>query len=147
MSTKRPHTLNKAESCSISDFSLYSSYKKVKEFISDMIKILRKRKNPVGIYLLKVNNRNTRTRCYICSNLTLRVPLTYIFALGAHCAQPLYMHPNQWRIYTPGRHFISSRRNYLEQPRTYMYAQNRQLQQPRKKMPATKGVYEKVTRR
>ena len=29
-----------------------------------------KRIYPVGIYLLKVNNRNTRTRCEICSKLT-----------------------------------------------------------------------------
>ena len=28
--------------------------------------------NPVGIYLLKVNKRNTRTRCEICSKLTRR---------------------------------------------------------------------------
>ena len=27
--------------------------------------------NPAGIYLLKVNNRNTRTRCEICSKLTI----------------------------------------------------------------------------
>ena len=26
-------------------------------------------KNPVGIYLLKVSNRNTRTRCEICLKL------------------------------------------------------------------------------
>ena len=25
---------------------------------------------PVGMYLLKVNNRNTRTRCEICSKIT-----------------------------------------------------------------------------
>ena len=29
---------------------------------------------PVGIYLLKVNNRNTRTRCEICSKLTVKTP-------------------------------------------------------------------------
>ena len=29
--------------------------------------------NPVGIYLLKVNNRNTRTRCQICSKLTIKI--------------------------------------------------------------------------
>ena len=29
---------------------------------------------PVGIYLLKVNNRNTRTRREICSKLTLKTP-------------------------------------------------------------------------
>ena len=27
---------------------------------------------PVGIYLLKVNNNNTRTRCEICSKLTIK---------------------------------------------------------------------------
>ena len=29
---------------------------------------------PVGIYLLKVNNRNTRIRCEICSKLTIKTP-------------------------------------------------------------------------
>ena len=29
---------------------------------------------PVGIYLLKVNNKNTRTRCEICSKLTIKTP-------------------------------------------------------------------------
>ena len=29
---------------------------------------------PVSIYLLKVNNRNTRTRCEICSKLTIKTP-------------------------------------------------------------------------
>ena len=28
----------------------------------------------VGIYLLKVNNRNTRTRCEICAKLTIKIP-------------------------------------------------------------------------
>ena len=27
-----------------------------------------------GIYLFKVNNRNTRTRCEICSKLTINIP-------------------------------------------------------------------------
>ena len=31
-------------------------------------------KNPVGNYMLKVNNRNTRTRCEICSGLTIETP-------------------------------------------------------------------------
>ena len=30
--------------------------------------------NPAGIYLLKVNNKNTRTRCEICSELTIKTP-------------------------------------------------------------------------
>ena len=29
---------------------------------------------PVGIYLLKVNNGNTNTRCEICSKLTIKTP-------------------------------------------------------------------------
>ena len=29
--------------------------------------------NPVGIYLFKVNNRITRTRCEICSKLTIKI--------------------------------------------------------------------------
>ena len=29
---------------------------------------------PASIYLLKVNNRNTRTRCEICSKLTINIP-------------------------------------------------------------------------
>ena len=30
--------------------------------------------SPAGIYLLKVKNRNTRTRCEICSKLTIKTP-------------------------------------------------------------------------
>ena len=30
--------------------------------------------NPTGIYLFKVNNRNTRTMCEICSKLTIKTP-------------------------------------------------------------------------
>ena len=29
---------------------------------------------PAGIYLVKVNNRNTRTRCEICLKLTINIP-------------------------------------------------------------------------
>ena len=29
---------------------------------------------PAGIYQLKVNNRNNRTRCGICSKLTMKIP-------------------------------------------------------------------------
>ena len=29
---------------------------------------------PSGTYLLKVNSRNTRTRCGICSKLTIKTP-------------------------------------------------------------------------
>ena len=29
---------------------------------------------PAGSYMFKVNNRNTRTRCEICSKLTIKTP-------------------------------------------------------------------------
>ena len=29
---------------------------------------------PAGIYVLKVNHRNTRTRCELCSKLTTKIP-------------------------------------------------------------------------
>ena len=29
---------------------------------------------PAGIYMFKVNNRNTRTRCELCSKLTITIP-------------------------------------------------------------------------
>ena len=29
---------------------------------------------PAGIYLLKVNDRNSRTSCEICSKLTIKIP-------------------------------------------------------------------------
>ena len=33
---------------------------------------------PTGIYLLKVNNKNTRTSCELCSNLTYFIPCSSI---------------------------------------------------------------------
>ena len=30
--------------------------------------------NPAGIYLLKINNGNSRTRCEICSEFTIKTP-------------------------------------------------------------------------
>ena len=31
--------------------------------------------NPANIYLFKVNNKNTRERCEICSKLTIKTPV------------------------------------------------------------------------
>ena len=42
-----------------------------------MFKVGDKRTNvtfPVGIYLFKVNNRDTRKRCEVCSKLTRKAP-------------------------------------------------------------------------
>ena len=40
---------------------------KVVNYFSDLY-------NPVGICMFKVDNRNIRTRCEICSKLTIRTP-------------------------------------------------------------------------
>ena len=37
--------------------------------------------DPVGIYLLKVNKRNTRARCEICSKLTIKMPERVLVSL------------------------------------------------------------------
>ena len=34
--------------------------------------------DPVVIYLLKINNRNTRTRCEVSSKLTIKAPGVFI---------------------------------------------------------------------
>ena len=39
------------------------------EVLKEIVKV-----NPPGIYLLKLNSRNTRTRCEICPKLTLKTP-------------------------------------------------------------------------
>ena len=36
---------------------------------------------PAGIYLLKVNNRNTRTRCEVCSKLKMKTFYSLILQL------------------------------------------------------------------
>ena len=47
----------------------------MKVFFSDSaIVIWPSNEFPAGIYLFKVNNRNTRTRCEICSKLTINTP-------------------------------------------------------------------------
>ena len=38
------------------------------------VQLLKSTKHLAGIYLLKVNNRNTGTRCEICSKLTIKTP-------------------------------------------------------------------------
>ena len=35
--------------------------------------VLTRKNTPVGIYFLKVNNRNTKTKCEICSKLTIKI--------------------------------------------------------------------------
>ena len=33
---------------------------------------------PAGNYLFRVNNRNIRTRCKLCSKLTIKIPIWYL---------------------------------------------------------------------
>ena len=44
------------------------------KFVDSMFLNIYSRIFPTGIYLLKVNNRNTRTRFEICSKLTIKIP-------------------------------------------------------------------------
>ena len=46
---------------------------KIKQIRNFAIYIPR-RNSPAGIYLVKVNKRNTRTRCEICSKVTIKTP-------------------------------------------------------------------------
>ena len=48
--------------------------KKLKRNQKSQTGFSKNRHYPVNIYLLKVNNRNTRTRCEICSKLTIKTP-------------------------------------------------------------------------
>ena len=45
-------------------FQLFHAVKRLDVFYAD----------PADIYLLNVNNKNTRTRCEICSMLTMKTP-------------------------------------------------------------------------
>ena len=74
----------------------------------------------------------------------LSVLRTYIYVFAVPCTKPLYMHPVYIRPIAVSSAAVGI---VSEQPRTYIYVQNHQLQQPRKNMPATKGVFEKVTRK
>ena len=40
-----------------------------------------------GIYLLKVNNRNTRTKCEICSKLTIKTPERRHWCVSGDCSR------------------------------------------------------------
>ena len=42
--------------------------------LNESLNIPSKGSIPTGIYLLKVNNRNTKTRSEICSKLTIKIP-------------------------------------------------------------------------
>ena len=66
-------------------FGVEHILEKIKTFLKRMVKqfliiifflkyIISMSDIPAGIYLLKVNNRNTRTRCEICSKLTIKTP-------------------------------------------------------------------------
>ena len=53
--------------------------------------------HPVGIYLFKDNNRNTRTRCEICSKLTIRLHNYVNFEqVNAGWADPIKF--SHWKI-------------------------------------------------
>ena len=44
------------------------------QIITNVLSLLTRYFYPAGNYMFKVNNRNTRTRCEICSKLTIKTP-------------------------------------------------------------------------
>ena len=46
----------------------------MEDYMHADLTILLYQTNPLDIYLLKVNNRNTKARCEICSKLTIKTP-------------------------------------------------------------------------
>ena len=50
------------------------------EPLSGMINVSVSKGIPVGNYMFKVNNRDTRTRCEICSQLTIKTPERVVLA-------------------------------------------------------------------
>ena len=46
----------------------------VQNFLLNNQPIWVSRNNPAGIYMFKINNRNTRTRCVTCSKSTIKTP-------------------------------------------------------------------------
>ena len=47
------------------------NYSFLQELVQEIVTV---HHSPVGNYTFKVNNRNTRTRCEICSKLTIKTP-------------------------------------------------------------------------
>ena len=80
---------------------------------------------PGSIYLLKVNNRNTRTRCEICSNLTIKTPArrhwrrsgVFIFKLEQMSYLVLVFLLLLWTVKCPlGKHGIFRSTSIHKQP-------------------------------
>ena len=57
--------------------------------------------DPAGIYLLKVNNRNTRTRRKICSKLTIKIPERRHWHLGKRKFSIKTRNLHEIKLYNP----------------------------------------------
>ena len=55
---------------------------------------------PTGIYLLKLNNRNTRTRCGICSKLTIKIPERRMVSKMSVCNNCSNLLTQLWQVET-----------------------------------------------
>ena len=65
---------------------IQSAYEFISTFNQKRNKILRKQMElPAGNYLLKLNNRNTRTRCEICSKLTIKTSERLLVIPDMYC--------------------------------------------------------------
>ena len=56
------------------NYENHISIRKIKEAYPEITRQFPFYISPAGNYMFKVNNRNTRTRCEICSKLTIKTP-------------------------------------------------------------------------
>ena len=61
-------TLSKLISTTVTSHDLFTTYNQPTKIKTTL------KSSTAGIYLLKVNNRSTKTRCKICSRLTIKIP-------------------------------------------------------------------------
>ena len=84
-------------------FTWFCSYNESRNWLSDLkaitpLLMILVRKiftdtitNPVGNYMFKVNNRNTRRRCEIYSKLTIKIPERRLFLCTRPCFQTIFL--------------------------------------------------------
>ena len=88
---------------------------------------------PAGIYLLKVNNRNSRTRCEICSKLTIKIPErrlndVFLMLLSENC-----LSLKTWILKPKGKNII------IKKPQKVFY-KNKKFRKIHRKTPVPESL-------
>ena len=68
------HLLSMYKHGSVTFYSIKKNFFNKMNILLMLPKRWTRKENPASIYLLKVNNRDTKTRCEICSKLTIKTP-------------------------------------------------------------------------